>query len=245
MNDLLKIAQISDLHIAAGSDAVQEIDVRRNFKQALYSYSVVDSDFIVLSGDLADHGEKGAYEFVAEEMERCKKPWVWIPGNHDDLENAANYFSMPDYVHGKTFDFSMDIKGRHFVFLDNSSGEIQLRQMEWIKQQAAEFELIYLFMHYPPCLCGHAFMDSKYPMKHIEKVQEAFESISNIGGIFCGHYHCAHSLELKNGIPVYVAPATQMQISPTSAEFKLESSLPFWQILNFKGKNLTVEVKNI
>ena len=94
-------------------------------------------------------------------------------------------------------------------------------------------------MHYPPCLCGHAFMDSKYPMKHIEKVQEAFESISNIGGIFCGHYHCAHSLELKNGIPVYVAPASQMQISPTSAEFKLESSLPFWQILNFKGKNLT------
>lgn len=244
MNFSLKIAQISDLHIGANSDAVQGIDVRRNFKRALYSYSVTDSDFIILSGDLADHGEKGAYEFLAEEMKKCKKPWAWIPGNHDDLDIASKILPMPNYVQGKTFDFILSIKGKTFLCLDNSCGEFQPIQIDWIKQQANLFDELYVFMHYPPCLCGHAFMDSKYPLKNVEQVKKIFEQINNIKAIFCGHYHSSHLIELDNGTPVYVAPAAQMTISSNYDEFKLESIEPSWQILDFSGEKLKVEIKN-
>lgn len=241
MGDLFKIAHISDLHIGQTSDVMQGIDVRSNFKQALNSCSVKNSDFIFLSGDLADNGEMGAYEFINEEMNKFGKPWAWIPGNHDDLDKASAVLPMPDYVQGTTFDYILDIGGRRFICLDNSCGELQPRQFDWLKQH--DNKPFSIFMHYPPCFCGHAFMDSKYPMKDVLMVQNFIENLKNLEYVFCGHYHFACHIELKNNKQVYVAPSTQMQISSTSKTFELESSKPSWQILTFEKDLLKVEIK--
>ena len=98
-------------------------------------------------------------------------------------------------------------------------------------------------MHYPPCFCGHAFMDSKYPMKDVLRVQSFIENLKKLEYVFCGHYHFACHIELKNNKQVYVAPSTQMQISSTSKTFELESSKPSWQILTFEKDSLKVEIK--
>ena len=51
---VLKIGQISDIHIGEDASLVQGIDVRKNFLAAYCSESMKDLDLLVLSGDLAN-----------------------------------------------------------------------------------------------------------------------------------------------------------------------------------------------
>ena len=88
---ILKIGQISDIHIGESEEFVQGIDVRKNFLTALNSPSMKDLDLLVLSGDLANEdAEPGAYKYIAQVLEDYAKPWCIIPGNHDRIEVMEN-----------------------------------------------------------------------------------------------------------------------------------------------------------
>ena len=62
---MLKIGQISDIHIGNGEELVQGIDVCANFLKALNSDSMQNLDLLVLSGDLAENSQAAAYKHVA------------------------------------------------------------------------------------------------------------------------------------------------------------------------------------
>ena len=81
---ILKIGQISDIHIGNGAELVQGIDVCANFRKALDSDSMQNLDLLVLSGDLSENSDPGAYEYIASALKDYKSPWCIIPGNHDD-----------------------------------------------------------------------------------------------------------------------------------------------------------------
>ncbi len=262
---MLTVAQISDLHIIGASEYLQGIDVRANFLHALYSDSVERADFIMLSGDLADCGEEEAYRFIFKEMEKRKKPWSFIPGNHDTLKSFFNAGlnvekSVQNFLdvslefrqnlnlesaiqQNETFDYLLKLGNLNFACLDTTNGNISENQKNWLKQINEKSEEFYLFTHYPPCLCGHAFMDSKFSLKNIEQTQLFLKSIDHLHFIFSGHYHTPHYIKLSSLQKVYVAPSTQMQISPHSEEFLLLSDKPSWQIIEFTGKSSEPIVK--
>jgi 3',5'-cyclic AMP phosphodiesterase CpdA len=78
---VLKIGQVSDIHIGEDENLVQGSDVRANFQKALHSKSMEDIDLLVLSGDLANEdGEPGAYRFVSEQVKDFRVPVLVIPG---------------------------------------------------------------------------------------------------------------------------------------------------------------------
>jgi Icc protein len=234
---LLKIGQISDIHIGEDENLVQGIDVRANFRKALCSKSMEDIDILVLSGDLANEdGEPGAYQFVSEQVKDLKVPVLVIPGNHDRLEVMAKYFDLEGRIHGEKCYFKYELGGHTFFFLDSACGTVSVEQLEWLKSEAAKVEgEVFLFMHHPPCFCGHRFMDSKYSLKNKEEVQAAFASIPNLTHIFCGHYHSHFELEMGRQ-KVHVAPSTQMQIDSYAPNFILKSSAPEWMTIEI-GEN--------
>lgn len=236
----LKVAQISDMHIGQ-SEFVQGINVRENFRRALYSDSVKDCDFIMLSGDLAEDGSEEAYKFVLQEMEKFGRPWNFIIGNHDDTKNCMKVLrGEPDF--NFTFDYVQDVFGRRFVCLDSSSGKVTGEQIEWLRRQARVRGPFYLFTHYPPCICGHRFMDTNFSMKNMEAFQNVLAEFDNLKYIFCGHYHVPYKIRLKSGQIVYVAPATEMQISERKKEFHIITQKPAWQIIEFDGDDLNVRI---
>ena len=77
---VLKIGQISDIHIGNGDELVQGIDVCANFRKALNSDSMQDLDLLVLSGDLAENSEPGAYKYVASFPCQTPEDQVLLPG---------------------------------------------------------------------------------------------------------------------------------------------------------------------
>ena len=92
---VLKIGQISDIHIGEDASLVQGIDVRKNFLAAYSSESMKDLDLLVLSGDLAnENAEPGAYSYISGVIKDCEVPVCIIPGNHDDLSVMEKFFDF-------------------------------------------------------------------------------------------------------------------------------------------------------
>ena len=234
---VLKIGQISDPHIGENECLVQGIDVRKNFLAAYNSESMRDLDLLVLSGDLANEdAEPGAYSFIANLLKESKVPVCVIPGNHDDVEVMGKFFDLEGRVcDGKCY-YRYDIGGRFIFFLDSADGTVSDKQLSWLESEAAKVEgEIILFLHHPPCYCGHKFMDMKYSMKNIHEVQAALARIKNLKHIFTGHYHFEKQVEIGNQI-VYVTPSTQMQIDPNQSVFCLSSAAPGWRVIEW-GEN--------
>lgn len=234
---VLKIGQISDPHIGENECLVQGIDVRKNFLAAYNSESMRDLDLLVLSGDLANEdAEPGAYSFIANLLKESKVPVCVIPGNHDDVEVMGKFFDLEGRVcDGKCY-YRYDIGGRSIFFLDSADGTVSDKQLSWLESEAAKVEgEIILFLHHPPCYCGHKFMDMKYSMKNIHEVQAALARIKNLKNIFTGHYHFEKQVEIGNQI-VYVTPSTQMQIDPNQSVFCLSSAAPGWRVIEW-GEN--------
>lgn len=231
---VIKIGQISDIHIGETESLVQGIDVRANFMAAFESASMKDVDLLVLSGDLAnENGEPGAYKYFVDVLKDYKIPYCIIPGNHDRLDVMEKFFDLEGKVHGDRCYYRYDIAGRSIFFLDSACGNVDRRQLDWLKAETAKVKgEILLFMHHPPCHCNHRFMDMNYPLKNIEEVQETLSGIENLTHIFVGHYHCQFDLNIGRQ-EVHVAPSTQMQIDPEKPYFNLQSSSPGWQTIEW------------
>jgi len=131
---VIKIGQISDLHIGEDENLVQGIDVRANFMKALNDSSMQDLDLLVLSGDLANEdAEPGAYKYVADSIKVCKTPVCIIPGNHDRIEVMQKFFDLE--VHNGKCYYRYDIAGRSIFFIDSACGEVSRDQLDWLETE--------------------------------------------------------------------------------------------------------------
>ena len=242
-SEFLKIGQITDMHIGEDESLVQGIDVRANFRKAIESESMRDLDLLVLSGDLANEdAEPGAYRYFVDFIKSYPVPVCVIPGNHDRIEVMEKFFDLSGKVqNGKCF-YRYDIKGRSIFFLDSACGEVSSEQLDWLKVETAKVkDEVILFVHHPPCYCGHRFMDLRYHMKNMVEVQETLKSIKNLTHIFTGHYHSQFEVSMGSQI-VHVAPSTQMQIDPNVPYFNLQSSNPGWQVIKWEKNFVETEV---
>ena len=233
---VLKIGQISDAHIGEDNTPVQEIDVRKNFLTAYNSESMKNLDLLVLSGDLADNATPNAYAFIADVVKDSKVPVCIIPGNHDKLEVMEKYFDLKGMVHNGKCYYRYDIDGRSIFFLDSASGTVSGEQLSWLERETAKVDdEVLLFLHHPPCFCGHKFMDLRYSLTNIDEVQATLSRIKNLKHIFVGHYHSEMTVQLEDKT-VYVTPSTQMQINPNISVFCLSSAAPSWRVIEW-GEN--------
>ncbi len=240
---ILKIGQISDIHIGEDESLVQGIDVRANFHKALHSKSMQDLDLLVLSGDLANEdAEPGAYRHVAQVLEEYEKPCCIIPGNHDRIEVMEKFFDLDGLVHGGRCYYRYDIEGRSIFFLDSACGDVSPEQLEWLRSETAKVDdEVILFMHHPPCFCGHRFMDLRYHLRNMVEVQETLAGIQNLTHIYVGHYHAQFEVNMGRQV-VHVAPSTQMQIDPNKPYFNLQSAAPGWHVIRWGENFVETEV---
>jgi len=233
---ILKIGQISDIHIGNGNELVQGIDVCANFRKALNSDSMQGLDLLVLSGDLSENSDPGAYEYVASLLKDYKSPYCIITGNHDDINVMRQYFDLESVIHGDRCYYRYDLEGRTIFFLDSACGNVSPEQLTWLQEEASKIKgEVILFMHHPPCFCGHRFMDLRYHLENMVEVQQVLAGIKNLTHIYAGHYH--HHFEVNMGRQiVHVAPATQFQIDPNVPYFNLKSAAPGWQLIEWGEK---------
>ncbi|MBU2514987.1 metallophosphoesterase [bacterium] len=238
----IRIAHLTDSHIAPDDSLVRDIDTRQNFEAVLESIADEHPDIIVLGGDLAAvDGDLEAYRWIESRLADIEIPYLIIAGNHDNTDNLKSVFKISSEDNEELF-FAIKIGNYQLIGLDSSKGRISNIQLDWLRETMSSGSVpSLLFMHHPPLYCGCEFMDSKYPLENREEVFAVIQNIPTISHIFCGHYHTEKIIFLNNK-SVFITPSTMHQIGQAGLKYKEVSRLSGWRKIEWNKTGLKSSV---
>jgi 3',5'-cyclic AMP phosphodiesterase CpdA len=208
ISDTHFVADRKPLHDAVDSDAQLQSLLTR----------IEDSgqrpEALIFSGDLADHGDFGAYQRLRQMVEpvaaRLGTRVIWAAGNHDERK-AFRSGLLGGPPSSAPIDSVSDVNGLRIVVLDSSvpgahHGEVDDAQLAWLESElstpAPDGTL--LVIHHPPVPSPLSALDS-VALRGQARLAEALTG-TDVRGILSGHLHYSTSSSFA-GIPVSVAPA--------------------------------------
>lgn len=240
----MRIAQITDLHIAKPTEKPFDVDVRGNFLQVLQSVEFYDPDIIVLTGDLSFHdGDRDACEWIYEQISRLNKPIFAIAGNHDKTDTLADVFSLGDEVKEGELFYERSIDDRQLLFLDSAVGKLSAKQKTWLKEKlSGRNDMALIFIHHPPAFANLPHMDNNYPLQDKEEVCEIMHDSGRECQVFCGHYHIERSISFPR-INIFISPSCYIQISDRSEDFSVDHTIPAWRKIEIDERGFRSSVQ--
>ena len=157
------LLHLSDTHLIAGDgDLYGAVDSAARLTQIIddIEASGARPEAIVVTGDVADKGEPGAYARVRQIIEpaanRIGAQVIWAMGNHDE-RGAFRQELFGLQPTDRPVDFVYDVNGLRVITLDTSvpgkhHGVVTPEQLDWLAEvlsEAAPHGTI-LAMHHPP-----------------------------------------------------------------------------------------------
>lgn len=220
------IAQLTDVHIGFDPDARPEELNRIRFRAVLERLERAPHklDFMVLSGDLTDHGDRDSFAKIAAVLGEMPCPLLPLVGNHDDREELRRAF--PDTPREDEFvHYVVERDGLRIICLDTfeegrHGGAFCIRRRDWLKAQLAAGgdTPSVIFMHHPPIVSGIDWMDPAPDEQWIAHFADAVEGHQHaIRAIHCGHLHrrvAARFRGIPLGITPSVAPLVALDLRP-------------------------------
>lgn len=220
------IAQLTDVHIGFDPDARPEELNRIRFRAVLERLERAPHklDFMVLSGDLTDHGDRDSFAKIAAVLGKMPCPLLPLVGNHDDREELRRAFPdtpcEDEFVH-----YVVERDGLRIICLDTfeegrHGGAFCIRRRDWLKAQLAAGgdTPSVIFMHHPPIVSGIDWMDPAPDEQWIAHFADAVEGHQHaIRAIHCGHLHrrvAARFRGIPLGITPSVAPLVALDLRP-------------------------------
>ena len=218
----------------------EKTNPKKSFKQAITFAKESNADVITLVGDIFSFPSELAIEWVLSEIEAIGIPYIYIAGNHDwhyeGMDGSLD--SLRDkwiekrlirlYQGNNPLMAAYDVKGIRFLAIDNSTYEINDKQLNFISKHIESGMPIVLLIHIPMYApgknisfgCGNPFWGAetdrnfelerrpKWPENgHTKTTFEFYKKVfdsSNVIGIFAGHIH-RNSIEIIKGKPQIVS----------------------------------------
>jgi 3',5'-cyclic AMP phosphodiesterase CpdA len=219
------IGQITDLHILAERARAYGVADTSSALEALEDYLFSMSpplDALVMTGDLADAGEPGAYGFIAKVFSRWKVPVLALPGNHDSKEALRD--KLGDLCPAKNnsdLSYARSLGKLRLIMLDTA---VEARHGGHLGKSGALFleeELLrsrdclaFVFCHHPPFASGLGSLDE--PFEGRERLLGALARHPKNLALASGHLHRPMAAKVQlNGsgeILATVAPPAAMPI---------------------------------
>lgn len=231
---MLKLIVLSDLHIVPEGDLSHGLDTTERLETGIdfVNRHHDDADLIVIAGDLADRGEKAAYERLQTSLSKFAQAPVLTLGNHDSLEVFVDHFGK-DHVNGETgkIDHVVDRNGHRVIVLDTSvagqaGGRLEEAQLAWLERQlddAADKPVI-IVMHHNITLFG--VPTDGIILENGEAFAELVSGNRNIRYVLSGHVHMSVSGNFR-GVPFCTISGGHYNIEPTLGAPTQERSAEF------------------
>lgn len=223
MGQRFRFAIVSDPHIArpetiySGPNRFHLVEVSiPGIEQIFDHLETLDLDFLLLPGDLTQHGEWVNHHWLIERLKRLPFPAYVVPGNHDIIardasDRAIGLHDFPrlyqdfGYSDGKTLHYHHEIlPGVRLVALNSNAfepngdqlrvGYVDEAQLDWLEATLAEFsdDLILVMLHHN--VLEHLPGQSNSPLGRRYMVQNHGEMIRRLEAagvrlMFTGHLH--------------------------------------------------------
>ena len=215
----MKFVHVTDLHLVDPFEELWGLNPYKRLDACLSDIETYhgDAEFCVISGDLADRGEREAYVALRKRLEAFAIPTYLMIGNHDDRPAFVKAFPEA-YLDERGFvQFERHAGGAVFLFLDTFKGEGSAGaycegRREWLKArlEAAGDTPVVIFMHHPPFDIEIPYMD-RIKLEDPDLFEEALGRKERIRHIFFGHVHRPVFVNWK-GVSCTALPATGHQV---------------------------------
>lgn len=216
-----RFAVVSDLHIALPHTVwdhpsrfhLVEVSIPA-LESVLEHLTQLDLDFLLLPGDLTQHGEPENHHWLQSRLAQLPFPCYVIPGNHDvpvieaDSQSIAfadfpSYYRKFGYGEGDKLYYRCEIlPGVQLVALNSNSfnrsgqqiGRVDEEQLRWLESTLAGMgdDLVLLMVHHN--IIEHIPNQARHPMANRYMLENAPDVLNiarryGVKLIFTGHLH--------------------------------------------------------
>lgn len=216
-----RFAVVSDLHIAL-PETIWDHPTRFHLvevsipalEMVLKHLEQLDLDFLLLPGDLTQHGEPNNHTWLQERLSRLPFPVYVVPGNHDvptlnETEKSIAWADFPyyyrkfGYEYPEKFYYSCQVlPGVRLIGLNSNQfdregkqvGRLDETQLNWLKQvlATASDEVVLVMVHHN--VVEHLPGQSRHSMGRrymLENAPELLDILRPAGVqlVFTGHLH--------------------------------------------------------
>jgi Icc protein len=214
------LAHLSDTHVTTGPHANEP---NRRCSQALARIQALKSrpDCVLITGDLADHGEPAEYEAARELLTNLDIPVHVIPGNHDNAEMILQVLADTRYVRaaaegGRCY-YRVDYAGLRLLCCDSSvpgrdGGQLGPAQLAWLDSELGRDPDIptVVALHHHPVPSGIVAMDGMM-LADSADLAGVLRSHRPPARILCGHLHRPVTTMFAGSLLIS-APSTYRQV---------------------------------
>jgi Icc protein len=224
----IRIAQISDCHVAADPDALyrgQNAD--ENLARIVHAVRQWQPQLVMVTGDVSEDGSRESYKRTSSLLGRIGAPVMALPGNHDDAVLMSRYFPAGPW----DGPYEKEAGDWQLVLLDSTmsgqvSGAFSPRELQQLQQTLSGSDKLYrlLALHHQPVPVGAAWID-RY---RLESPQQFLRVVDQTAGTRCiawGHVHHDFRLERKDCL-LFGAPSSVANSLPGTERFTLDPSGP-------------------
>lgn len=248
----MKFIHLSDTHLlGATSEKLYGLKPAKRLKKAFKNIREHHSDaaFVVITGDISNAGEVGAYKLLRKYIEGLGIPVLPLMGNHD--VRAAFWKVFPEWKEGAFVQYVREIDGKVFLFLDTlvegeEYGMLCDVRLKWLEEKLEHYSDrdVYLFMHHHPIVSGLYRMDTVGNFRSMEAFWALLSRHDTVRHVFFGHVHrpiqaCRHGLSLSS------TRSTTFQVSyrPDEKEESLTNTVqPAYSVVNLTKKSMIVHL---
>jgi 3',5'-cyclic AMP phosphodiesterase CpdA len=222
----LSIAHLSDPHLRTGPLAGPPAT---GLHLALGRVLALDPrpDCVVITGDLADNGEPGAYAMLRDLIGRYPVPVHLASGNHDDPQRLLAEFGGSEFLGGATdrCHYTVDYPDATVVVLDSwdislggNPGQLGPEQVAWLDAELDRRPDVpaVLCLHHPPVTVGIPFLDGMN-LRDGAALADVVSRHPRVVRVLAGHVHRTVIAGFA-GTVMAIAPSTYRQIALTLRE---------------------------
>ncbi len=206
--------QISDCHIDDNAQ-VMGVDSHTNLKKVVDKITTLESDALVISGDLAHNGTRQSYKKLKQILAPINTNIFAITGNHDNAENLNT--ELGEYLFDTVTLGAWEIATIDSVQVGKSSGFVSAKALAKLDTQLqssnAKYALVVL--HHPVVPMNSNWNDAL----SLENPQDLFAVLdkhSKIQALLFGHAHESAEFS-KKGLKIIACPSTALQFNDENA----------------------------
>ncbi|GAA3745107.1 metallophosphoesterase [Plantactinospora mayteni] len=204
---MLVIAHLSDTHLDSSPRSAERTARVMDYLHALPR----PVDAILVTGDVADHGEVAEYETAAK-LFASPLPVLVCPGNHD-VRDAYRKGLLGDARGGTgPINSRHDVAGAVFLLADSSvpgrdDGHLDAETMGWLADELGSTPAgapVFVAFHHPPVALHHPVID---PMRLLpaEPLATLLATHPQVAAVLTGHFHTSAASTFA-GRPLRIAP---------------------------------------
>ncbi|MEV0700679.1 metallophosphoesterase [Saccharopolyspora sp. NPDC050389] len=206
------LAQISDLHLDGSEWATRRATRVMDHLRALPR----PVDALLVTGDIADHGEEAEYEEAAG-MLAAPFPVLMCPGNHDARPEYRKVLLGGDSS-GEPVNQVHHVAGTAILMCDSTipgrdEGRLDTQTLAWIATTLTELPQdvrALIAFHHPPAGLHHPFIDGIL-LEQPEELAAVLEAHPQVAAVLTGHAHTAAASTFA-GRPLLVGPAVNWNL---------------------------------